>query len=100
MLYGLEFRQRLAPRWDAGVHGSALHSLGSEVTRYASGFSVGHNPMRSTWISVGYNFFGFEDEDFAAAEYTARGPFVKLRVKVDQSHMDRFLGFVGWRERG
>jgi hypothetical protein len=33
---------------------------------------------------VGYNFDGFMDRDFSKADFTAEGPFVKLRMKFDQ----------------
>ena len=36
------------------------------------------------WISFGYNWDGFEDNDFTAAGYTADGPYIKLRFKFDQ----------------
>jgi hypothetical protein len=36
------------------------------------------------WVSIGYNFAGFEDKDFDAARYTAQGPFIKFRMKADQ----------------
>ena len=67
--------------------------------RYSTGFSVGHSVFDNTWVSVGYNVTGFEDDDFVSAEYTAKGPYLKFRMKLDQSHLDRFLGFVGGNER-
>ena len=39
---------------------------------------------RNVWVSVGYNFTGFDDDDFGASRYTAQGPYVKLRIKADQ----------------
>ena len=36
------------------------------------------------WISVGYNFDGFRDDDFEASRYTAQGPYIKFRMKADQ----------------
>jgi hypothetical protein len=36
------------------------------------------------WLSVGYNVRGMDDRDFAAGSYRARGPFITLRMKVDQ----------------
>jgi hypothetical protein len=36
------------------------------------------------WLSVGYNFKGFYDQDFTAAHYTAQGVFIRFRFKFDQ----------------
>jgi hypothetical protein len=36
------------------------------------------------WLSVGYNFKGYYDQDFTAAHYTAKGMFLRFRFKFDQ----------------
>ena len=88
---GGEYRYDLSPRWDVGVRGAILESLKSNVRRYSAGISVGRNLYDNFWISAGYNFFGFDDEDFVAADYTAKGPFLKLRFKLDQELMRTYL---------
>jgi len=50
--------------------------------------SVGYRVMDNTWVSVGYNFAGFMDADFAGAEYRAKGAYVNLRVRFDQDTFD------------
>ena len=50
-------------------------------------------------MSVGYNFVGFTDDDFVAADYTAQGPYLKFRMKLDQDMFRRFLSFAGWRRQ-
>lgn len=47
--------------------------------------SVGYNITQNAWLSLGYNLLGFEDKDFSQANYTAQGPFVRFRFKIDQS---------------
>ena len=32
---------------------------------------------------MGYNFEGFRDDHFDASRYTAQGPYVRFRMKVD-----------------
>lgn len=78
---GAEYRHDINARWDAGIHGSILHSTNSNVYRYSAGPSVGMNLFRNVWLSVGYNFTGFEDDDFSSADYTAKGPYAKFRFK-------------------
>ena len=95
----MEYRYDLHPRWDLGVHGSALNSFGADTMQYAYGISVGHNLFENAWISLGYNADGFVDDDFVAAEYTAKGPYLKIRMKFDQALANRFLEFAGWSNR-
>jgi hypothetical protein len=49
------------------LHGAALES----------GFIV----QRNARLALGYNFSGYEDEDFAGSSYSARGPYMKVQIK-------------------
>ena len=96
-LVGVEFRHDLGAKWDVGVRGAILISMESNLYRYSAGMSVGYNVMQNMWVSLGYNFIGFEDDDFVGADYTAKGPFLKLRMKFDQDLLSKFLSFAGVR---
>ena len=37
------------------------------------------------WVSAGYNFFGYRTRTSRARDYTAKGPYVRLRYKFDES---------------
>ena len=49
---------------------------------------------RNVWLSVGYNFDGFEDSDFSAAGYTANGPYIRFRLKFDQDTADEIQSWL------
>ncbi|MCZ6712206.1 MAG: hypothetical protein O7B25_17725 [Gammaproteobacteria bacterium] len=98
-LYGLEYRHSLGSSWDWAARAASLHSFNGDSFRYSAGISLGHNVFNNAWVSVGYNFVGFSDGDFVAADYTARGPYLKLRMKIDQDVLKRFLSFAGWGSR-
>lgn len=83
-LIGTEYRYDLTPRWDLGVIGSRLHTWSSGVSNNSIGLETGWNLQKNMWLSVGYNFRGFYDSDFTAAHYTAKGVFVRFRLKFDQ----------------
>ncbi len=83
-LAGAEARYDVTDKIDIGVHGEALYSWNSGALQYSYGPSVGLSPAKNVWLSLGWNFAGFEDRDFAAAEYSASGPYLKLRIKFDQ----------------
>lgn len=81
----------LGGRWDAGAltslladrHGGRQWGLGGEI---------GYRAADNLWISAGYNFFGYRDGDLAPAEPTARGAFIRLRFKFDESSLAGLSG--------
>jgi uncharacterized repeat protein (TIGR01451 family) len=83
-LSGLETRYNITRRWDVGLHGGVLHSWNADIYDYTAGASVGCTLMTNAWASLGYNFIGFADRDFSIVNFTAKGPFIKLRIKMDQ----------------
>ena len=91
-LFGSEYRYDFTRRWDLGLHGSVLSSWSSSVHDVQAGLSIGHTPFDNFWISLGYNFVGFTDDDFTAADFTAQGPSVKFRFKLDQESLAEYLG--------
>ncbi len=89
---GVETRHDLNEHWDIGVRVSALHSANSDLYEYSYGLSAGFNPATNLWLSIGYNWAGYEDRDFALAGYAAEGPFLKLRYKFDQYSLSEVAG--------
>lgn len=83
-VFTFETRYNINKRWDVGLHGSVLHSWNSGTFAYSAGADVGYSPMTNTWVSLGYNVLGFEDEDFSDASYTAEGAYLRFRAKFDQ----------------
>jgi hypothetical protein len=83
-LLGVDLRRDLTERFDLGLQGASLHSLESGTAQSSVGVDLGVTLMRGLWVSLGYNFTGFRDEDFSASRYTAQGPYVWFRLKADQ----------------
>jgi len=96
-LIGAELRHDLSERFDVGLQGLVMHGSASETTEFSIGPSVGFSPRDNVWMSVGYNFTGFRDDDFEAAEYSDQGVYLKLRVKFDQDDVDGLLSRVSPR---
>ena len=86
-LLGTEVRRDINTRWDFGMHGKIWHSWESEVYQYSFGIDLGITFAQNMWVSVGYNLDGFDDDDFSFAGYTAKGPYIKLRIKADQDSL-------------
>ncbi len=83
-LVGGEIRRDLDRDWDVGAHAARIDSWNSNVHQTALGVSLGHNLMNNMWIAVGYNFSGFDDADFSGADTRTQGPYLSIRMKVDQ----------------
>jgi uncharacterized repeat protein (TIGR01451 family) len=92
-LTGFDLRYDISRRWDAGLHVSLLHAWDAGQMDYRTGCSVGYAVMKNMWVSLGYNFTGFRDEDFSAADYTAAGPFLKMRIKFDQQSVKEMVSW-------
>jgi hypothetical protein len=92
-LFGVEARHDLTSRWDVGLHARVrqLSGHGAGDQNLSLGVSVGRVLYKNVWASVGYNFSGFEDDQFSKSDYTAEGPFLRMRVKVDQDSVRDLL---------
>jgi uncharacterized repeat protein (TIGR01451 family) len=88
---GLRGTWEFMPKWDIGLVTSAL--VGEQVNsrQYGVGLEVGYLVATNLWVSAGYNFFGYRDADLAGADYTARGPFVRMRYKFDETAIEGML---------
>ncbi len=83
-LLGGEARFDVTERIDIGLRGSMMTSKGTGTTKYSFGPSIGVAPVKNVWVSAGYNFEGFKDDDFEAAEYSRKGVYLQMRLKFDQ----------------
>jgi len=90
-LIGLEARYDLNEHWDVGIRGNVLHSWSADQYDYSTGVSLGYNIFDNAWICAGYNFIGFEDQDFSRGSFTAQGPFLNFRLKLDQQSVRNAL---------
>ncbi|HIG42350.1 MAG: hypothetical protein ABGY96_05135 [bacterium] len=93
-LYGMEVRRDMGSKWDIGFQGSMYNTYNSDMSDHSYGVSVGYNMARNIWMSLGYNFTGFKDDDFSGSEYTAKGVFLKYRVKFDQHTAKSMMGLL------
>ncbi|MBQ2263076.1 MAG: hypothetical protein II336_17155 [Loktanella sp.] len=82
-LIGAEYRRDLTGLVDIGFHGSAMYAARSGRTSQSLGVSLGLTPFENGWLSVGYNFIGFDDPDFSALGHTDKGAFAQFRLKFD-----------------
>jgi opacity protein-like surface antigen len=91
-LVGIDLRRGIRGRWDVGVNTSIYHSYNSKVVDYGLGADVGYNLATNIWLTLGYNVFGFHDQDFTQARYTAQGPYLRFSIKADQQTLKSIAG--------
>ena len=93
-LIGGEYRHDINSQFDFGMHAHTLYSTNSSNHKYSLGVSAGWSMAKNVWLSLGYNFDGFEDDDFSAAGYTAAGPYIRFRLKFDSDSIKQFDSWV------
>lgn len=76
-------------RWDAGLQAGSYWNDEAHDTVYMLGAEVGYSPMSNLWLSLGYNFMGFSDEDIASDDSTQQGAYFKMRFKFDEDLFKR-----------
>lgn len=90
-LWGAEWRYDFPGRFDVGLQSAWYRSPKFGIEDVSAGVDLGITLGTNLWISLGYNFDGFQDDDFSRARYTAQGPFLRLRMKVDQASLKDLL---------
>jgi len=90
-LIGVQSTFDVTPEWDVSAHASLLHTWRDGGMKPGIGLGVGYNVVDNAWLGVGYNFTGFYDGDFAAAEFTRQGVFATFRFKFDQHNLAGML---------
>ena len=70
-------------RWDAGIQAGTMWS-DNNSSNYLLGAEVGYTPMTNLWISAGYNFMGYHDDDIASGSDNQQGAYLRLRFKFDE----------------
>ncbi|WP_201534188.1 SdrD B-like domain-containing protein [Psychrobacter immobilis] len=79
----------ISERWDVGLQAGTYWNKQAEDMSYMLGAEVGYSPMTNLWLSLGYNFMGFEDEDIAYDDTTQQGAYFRLRFKFDEDLFKR-----------
>ncbi len=70
-------------RYDAGLSASYLASSGSR--RGGVGAELGRRLQPNVWLSLGFNFTGYADDELTGEEYTRQGVYLRVRARFDES---------------
>ncbi|OWQ92125.1 hypothetical protein CDN99_07165 [Roseateles aquatilis] len=88
-LASMRVTRDLGERWDVGASASVMGDARLRSRQTSLGAEVGYRAKDNLWISVGYNVRGFKDRDLSADNATARGVYLRLRFKFDETLFSR-----------
>ncbi len=91
-LLGVDYRRGFKDRWEISAQASVYQSHRAGTADYGTGLALGYGLTDDMWLSVGYNLSGYSDDDFAAARYTASGPFLRISLRGHQALLKRVTG--------
>ena len=75
----------ITSKWDGGVHYYGIFGGGVSAHQQSIGGELGYTVAKNLWLSLGYNFQGFSDQDLAGEDYTQQGVYLRLRFKFDEN---------------
>lgn len=76
-------------KWDAGLQAGSYWNDQADDVAYMLGAEVGYSPMTNLWLSLGYNFVGYNDDDIAYDDTTSQGAYFRMRFKFDENLFKR-----------
>jgi hypothetical protein len=74
----------ISARWDAALTGSLLGSDGFRSRQYGLGAELGRRLATNLRLAIGYNLFGFRDDDLSGVSATTRGLYLDIGMKFDE----------------
>lgn len=95
-LSGIDARYDLTKKVDIGLQSSAMFAESAGNLDYGAGVYVGYNLVDTMWLSLGYNWMGFDDNDFDLQTYRTEGPYVKFRMRFDQKTLGETAKALSW----
>ena len=76
-------------RWDMSIQAGSLWANRGAGTRYLVGAELGYLLATNLWVSAGYNFMGYRDEELANTSSTGEGAYLRFRFKFDEDLFGR-----------
>jgi len=77
--------------WDVGAVAQVLFSGPERSRQFGLGLEAGYQLQQNVWVSAGYNLLGFKERDLAGADATAKGVYLRLRMKFDERALGGML---------
>lgn len=95
-LFGVDAHYDLTKNWEVGVQGSWLYAQSANNSDYGLGIYSGHNLFDNMLLTLGYNFKGFDDQDFSLQTYRVEGVYFRFNIKFDQDSLKDVVKGMSW----
>jgi len=77
--------------WDIGATAQVLFNGEGSGRQFGLGLEAGYQLQKNMWVSAGYNLLGFRERDLAGADATAKGAYLRLRMKFDERALEGMM---------
>ena len=84
-LFSWHLTKDISKKFDVGIVGNMLTNSTLSWRQQAFGAEVGFELMKNMWLSTGYNFIGFYEQQLPGGSDARQGAFVRLRFKFDEN---------------
>jgi len=78
-------------KWDVGINASLLANSDFTTKDYGLGIEMGFLVATNLRLAAGYNFFGYDDQDLVANNYTQKGAHLGFSYKFDERLFDNLI---------
>jgi uncharacterized repeat protein (TIGR01451 family) len=95
-LFGLDTHYDINKKWMIGAQGSVLYAQSANNWDYGLGLYSGYNIFDNMLLILGYNWEGFEDQDFSLQTYRIEGPYATFKMKFDQKSLKDMVRMMAW----
>jgi hypothetical protein len=95
-LFGVDIRYDLTGKWMVGAQASVLYAHSANNWDYSAGLYTGYNLFTNMLLIGGYNWQGFEDQDFSLQNYRVEGPYIQFKMKFDQKNLKALVRWMSW----
>ncbi len=75
--------------WDAGLSASVRSGRSLSERHVGLGIEFGRQLPAGTWLSFGYNHFGYRDDELTSEEWTRAGGYLRVRTRFDETLFQR-----------
>ena len=95
-LFGVDTHYDLTKNWELGMQGSILYAQSANNMDYGFGLYSGHNLFDNMVLTLGYNWKGFDDQDFSLQTYRMEGIYFRFNMKFDQDSLKDMVKMMSW----
>lgn len=84
-MFSYHVTKDISRKFDLGIVGNMLTNSSLSQRQQGIGAEVGYQLKQNLWLSTGYNFLGFRENELPGGSDARQGAFIRLRFKFDEN---------------